>query len=199
MRRLVSLQNRSLCVLPKCLDDVVSFGGVGATPREQELAVDEPRHVVARADARLVAEFAAVDASVAVLHSPGFFAGLSLARNAHCRAITWTVPLLIHESRLCLASVRPGHRKIILHADERNGRAEAAGKSNRAEMTTAAIYARKSTDRSGVADEQKSIARQVEHARSTPRPRAGWSLTNTSMLTMGSAAQNSRTVPVFCA
>src|SRR5436190_13962825 len=30
----------------------------------------------------------------------------------------------------------------------------------------AAIYARKSTDQSGVADEQKSVARQVEHARS---------------------------------
>src|SRR6187401_1219791 len=30
---------------------------------------------------------------------------------------------------------------------------------------TAAIYARKSTDQSAVADEQKSVARQVEHAR----------------------------------
>jgi len=29
----------------------------------------------------------------------------------------------------------------------------------------AAIYARKSTDQTGVADEQKSVARQVEHAR----------------------------------
>ncbi len=29
----------------------------------------------------------------------------------------------------------------------------------------AAIYARKSTDQSGVADEQKSITRQIEHAR----------------------------------
>ena len=28
----------------------------------------------------------------------------------------------------------------------------------------AAIYARKSTDQTGVADEQRSIARQVEHA-----------------------------------
>ena len=32
-------------------------------------------------------------------------------------------------------------------------------------MTTAAIYARKSTEQTGVADEQKSVARQVEHAR----------------------------------
>jgi DNA invertase Pin-like site-specific DNA recombinase len=29
----------------------------------------------------------------------------------------------------------------------------------------AAIYARKSTDQSGVSDDQKSVARQVEHAR----------------------------------
>jgi hypothetical protein len=28
----------------------------------------------------------------------------------------------------------------------------------------AAIYARKSTDQSGVADEEKAVARQVEHA-----------------------------------
>ena len=32
-------------------------------------------------------------------------------------------------------------------------------------MTTAAIYARKSTEQTGVADEQKSVARQVAHAR----------------------------------
>ncbi|PYQ85903.1 MAG: hypothetical protein DMG02_26870 [Acidobacteria bacterium] len=29
----------------------------------------------------------------------------------------------------------------------------------------AAIYARKSTEQNGVADEQKSVARQIEHAR----------------------------------
>ena len=29
----------------------------------------------------------------------------------------------------------------------------------------AAIYARKSTDQAGVADDQKSVARQIEHAR----------------------------------
>lgn len=37
----------------------------------------------------------------------------------------------------------------------------------------AAIYARKSTDQTGVADEQKSIARQVEHARQYAQ-RKGW-------------------------
>jgi hypothetical protein len=32
-------------------------------------------------------------------------------------------------------------------------------------MLTAAIYARKSTAQEGVADEQKSVARQIDHAR----------------------------------
>jgi DNA invertase Pin-like site-specific DNA recombinase len=32
-------------------------------------------------------------------------------------------------------------------------------------MVIAAIYARKSTEQTGVADEQKSVARQIEHAR----------------------------------
>jgi DNA invertase Pin-like site-specific DNA recombinase len=39
----------------------------------------------------------------------------------------------------------------------------------------AAIYARKSTDQTGVADEQKSIARQVEHARQYAA-RKGWTV-----------------------
>jgi DNA invertase Pin-like site-specific DNA recombinase len=39
----------------------------------------------------------------------------------------------------------------------------------------AAIYARKSTDQTGVADEQKSIARQVEHARQYAQ-RKGWTV-----------------------
>src|SRR4051812_6701799 len=38
---------------------------------------------------------------------------------------------------------------------------------------TAAIYARKSTDQSGVSDEQRSVARQVEHARAYAT-RKGW-------------------------
>jgi DNA invertase Pin-like site-specific DNA recombinase len=37
----------------------------------------------------------------------------------------------------------------------------------------AAIYARKSTDQSGVADEQKSVARQIEHARAYATAK-GW-------------------------
>src|SRR5262245_11760462 len=36
-----------------------------------------------------------------------------------------------------------------------------------------AVYARKSTDQSGVADEQKSVARQIEHARSYATAK-GW-------------------------
>ena len=39
----------------------------------------------------------------------------------------------------------------------------------------AAIYARKSTDQSGVSDEQRSVARQVEHARAYAA-RKGWSV-----------------------
>ena len=39
----------------------------------------------------------------------------------------------------------------------------------------AAIYARESTDQTGVADEQKSIARQVEHARQYAE-RKGWTV-----------------------
>ena len=38
---------------------------------------------------------------------------------------------------------------------------------------TAAIYARKSTDQSGISDEQRSVARQVEHARAYAT-RKGW-------------------------
>jgi hypothetical protein len=34
-------------------------------------------------------------------------------------------------------------------------------------MMVAAVYARKSTEQSGVADDQKSVARQVEHARAS--------------------------------
>ena len=39
----------------------------------------------------------------------------------------------------------------------------------------AAIYARKSTEQSGVADEDKSVARQIEHAR-TYAARKGWTV-----------------------
>jgi hypothetical protein len=39
----------------------------------------------------------------------------------------------------------------------------------------AAIYARKSTEQTGVADEQRSVARQVEHARQYAE-RKGWTV-----------------------
>ena len=42
-------------------------------------------------------------------------------------------------------------------------------------MTIAAIYSRKSTEQNGVADEQKSVARQVEHAREYA-VRKGWTV-----------------------
>src|SRR6266849_6302564 len=41
----------------------------------------------------------------------------------------------------------------------------------------AAIYARKSTEQSGVADDQKSVARQLEHARAYAT-RNGWTLSD---------------------
>lgn len=44
----------------------------------------------------------------------------------------------------------------------------------------AAIYARKSTDQTGIADEQKSIARQVDHARSYAA-RKGWTTDDTNV------------------
>ena len=40
-------------------------------------------------------------------------------------------------------------------------------------MTVAAVYGRKSTDQSGVSDEQRSVARQVESARAYAT-RNGW-------------------------
>ena len=44
----------------------------------------------------------------------------------------------------------------------------------------AAIYARKSTDQSGVADEQKSVARQIDHARQYAT-RKGWTVDDASV------------------
>ena len=40
---------------------------------------------------------------------------------------------------------------------------------------TAAVYARKSTEQTGIADEQKSVARQIEHARQYAK-RKGWTV-----------------------
>ncbi len=42
-------------------------------------------------------------------------------------------------------------------------------------MTIAAIYSRKSTDQTGVSDDQKSVTRQVEHA-TTYATRKGWTV-----------------------
>jgi hypothetical protein len=61
-----------------------------------------------------------------------------------------------------------------------------------------AVYARKSTDQYGVADEAKSVIRQIEHARFTPLGRAGSSATNTSTLTMASAVPSSRRAQASC-
>src|ERR671910_2767259 len=44
----------------------------------------------------------------------------------------------------------------------------------------AAIYARKSTEQNGVADEQKSVARQVDHARQYAE-RKGWTIDEASV------------------
>ncbi len=45
----------------------------------------------------------------------------------------------------------------------------------------AAIYARKSTEQNGVADEEKSVARQIEHARAYAA-RKGWTVDEHSVL-----------------
>ena len=39
----------------------------------------------------------------------------------------------------------------------------------------AAIYARKSTEQNGVSDEQKSVARQIEHAKAYAKSK-GWTV-----------------------
>jgi DNA invertase Pin-like site-specific DNA recombinase len=39
----------------------------------------------------------------------------------------------------------------------------------------ASIYARKSTDQAGIVDEQRSVARQIEHARAYAK-RKGWTV-----------------------
>ena len=41
----------------------------------------------------------------------------------------------------------------------------------------AAIYSRKSTDQTGIADEQRSVARQIEHAREYAT-RKGWTVSD---------------------
>ncbi|CAN5882281.1 hypothetical protein BH18ACI5_BH18ACI5_17240 [soil metagenome] len=51
----------------------------------------------------------------------------------------------------------------------------------------AAVYARKSTEQTGVADDQRSVARQIEHATAYAR-RKGWTVDDDPFsLTTGSA------------
>jgi DNA invertase Pin-like site-specific DNA recombinase len=52
----------------------------------------------------------------------------------------------------------------------------------------AAVYGRKSTDQSGVSDEQRSVARQVEHARAYAASKGWQVLMSTSISTTASAA-----------
>ena len=55
----------------------------------------------------------------------------------------------------------------------------------------AAIYARKSTEQNGVGDEEKSVTRQIEHAKAYAAKK-GWAVpTSTSTWTTASAAPSS--------
>ncbi len=64
-----------------------------------------------------------------------------------------------------------------------------------------AVYARKSTDQNGVADEAKSVARQIEHSRAYA-DRKGWAVAEEYVLpTMAcparSSARNARGWPGY--
>jgi DNA invertase Pin-like site-specific DNA recombinase len=61
----------------------------------------------------------------------------------------------------------------------------------------AAIYARKSTEQTGVADEDKSVARQVEHA-TAYATRKGWTV-DEGTWTTGSAGPSSSSAPASSA
>jgi hypothetical protein len=52
----------------------------------------------------------------------------------------------------------------------------------------AAVYVRKSTEQNGVADDQKSVARQIDHARRYASKRDGSLMRPTSSLMTGSPA-----------
>ena len=65
-------------------------------------------------------------------------------------------------------------------------------------MITAAIYARKSTDQSAVADEAKSVTRQIHHA-TAYAPRKGWTVPEPCIFVDdGIWAPSSPTVPASC-
>ena len=63
----------------------------------------------------------------------------------------------------------------------------------------AAIYARKSTDQNGVGEEEKSVARQIEHAKAYAPRRAGRSTTLMCIQTTASLVPSSRSGPDSCA
>jgi hypothetical protein len=62
----------------------------------------------------------------------------------------------------------------------------------------AAIYACKSTDQTAVADDQKSVTRQIESAGRLRPARAGRSTRLALMWTMGSPAPSLQTGPGSC-
>jgi DNA invertase Pin-like site-specific DNA recombinase len=62
----------------------------------------------------------------------------------------------------------------------------------------AAVYARKSTEQSGVADEQKSVARQLEHA-TLYAAKHGWTVAEEHVyVDDGISAPSSPTGPASC-
>ena len=58
---------------------------------------------------------------------------------------------------------------------KRSDRPSTNRKTKKGTDMIAAIYARKSTEQTGVADEQKSVARQVDHARAYAASK-GWTV-----------------------
>ena len=62
----------------------------------------------------------------------------------------------------------------------------------------AGIYARKSTDQNDVAEEAKSVERQIDHARAYAARRVGRSLTTASSSTTASAGLNSPIALASC-
>jgi DNA invertase Pin-like site-specific DNA recombinase len=63
----------------------------------------------------------------------------------------------------------------------------------------AAIYARKSTEQHGLADDEKSVARQIDHARQYAARKGGRSMSAACSSTMASAAPSLRTGRGTCA
>ena len=66
-------------------------------------------------------------------------------------------------------------RRFLLRKGDRLGGVGEWQDSRKATTMLACLYARKSTEQTGVADEQKSVARQIEHARQYAE-RKGWTV-----------------------